>query len=315
MMPSAAELEHLLGPALSPRLATDGIALLRRTWVGQGSFPKEILTLSVDGRKVELFCKYEGGFDHSSHGHRGGVGYEARVYEEILAPSGSSTPKMILAHRPADRADTWLFLEYLSEAIRVSKATEPCAMAQVAEWIGRFHARATASDVPAFVRRYDHDYYRGWVQRTDARVREGGGVGEWWPRALRCFAGQLDVLGECEPSLLHGEYYPKNVLWAPDRVSPVDWESAAVGAGPIDLVSLVDGWPDPLRRRCTDAYVRGRWQLGAPSWFWDQCSLAEVYLHLRWLGDDAWGRQGTQPAREWPRVRRIGELAKSLGWV
>lgn len=315
-LPSDLELEDLVRESLSSRFGTSRISVLERTVVGQGSFPKEVLRLAVGDEELDLFCKYEGGFEHSAHGHRGGVSYEARVYEDILGPGGYTTPEAMLVHRPPGRSDTWLFVEFLSRALRVSKATDPHAMAEAAAWVGRFHRGTTGAEVSAFIKRYGRDYYMGWVERTDAHVREAGGVDVWWQDVLRGFEEHLHLLEDFEPSMLHGEYYPKNVLWSRGRVSPVDWESAAFGAGVIDLVSLLDGWPESADRVCTDAYVRARWPSGAPEWFGEQRSLAEMYLHFRWLGEERnpAARSGL-PAREWRRVRRIRELAAGLGWL
>ena len=49
----------------------------------------------------------------------------------------------------------------------------------------------------------------------------------------------------------HGEFTPHNVLWQGGRAVPIDWESAAFGAGEVDLAVLLDafsrkGEPDQL---------------------------------------------------------------------
>lgn len=317
VLPSDAELERLAEQVLAPLLDTESICVVERKRLGQGSFPKEVLTLSDGERRIQLLCKYEGGFEHSAQGHRGGVGYEALVYEQVLGPGGFSTANVLLVHRPPERPDTWLFLEFLSGAVRVSKAPGQDAMADAAAWIGRFHARTAGMDAPAFMKRYDREYYIGWLRRTDVHVQDGGGVGTWWPEVLRRFEEHLHVLAELEPSLVHGEFYPKNVLWSAGRVSPVDWETAAVGAGVIDLVSLIDGWPASMDRCCTDAYIRARWPHGPSAWFSEQRSLAEMYLHFRWLGEEGNPAQRSKKdPREWRRVQRIEELAtEGLGWL
>jgi len=316
LLPTDRELEKLFTRTFADRLAGDTAAVLERTPLGQGSFPKEILKLGLGEDTIELFCKYEGGFDHSAHGHRGGVPYESRVYEEILGPGGHDTVDVVRVHRPEDRADTWLFLRLVPGALRVSKVPEPGAMAAAAAWAGRFHGRTSGTDVPSFVTRYDRDYYLGWIERTDANVQEGGGAGAWWADVVRRFEEHLPILDDPEACLIHGEYYPKNVLWSAGRIYPVDWESMALGPGVVDLVRLVDRWPRVEVERCTEAYVRNRWPSGAPAWFADQRPLAEMYLQFHWLGeakDAEWKPE--IPAQDWPRVRRIREVALDLGWM
>lgn len=315
-LPSEAELERAVKESSLPALDTDRISVVRRACIRQGSFPKEVVTLSVAGRTLEVFCKYECGFDHSAHGHRGGVTYEARVYLEVLGPGGYSTPEVVVVYCPSDRTDTWLLLEFLPNAMRVSKSTDPGAMPAAAEWIGRFHRSTSEADVPEFVRRYDRDYYLGWVERTNARVARHGQAGEWWSRVLRRFEQHLDLLVNPGQSLLHGEYYPKNVLWTSERVSPVDWESTAIGPGSIDLACLVDEWPRDVVQRCLQAYVWGRWsEDSVPGWFEEQRRLAELYLQFRWLGEqtDDMSRPLSRHARG--RVLRIRWLGEQLGWL
>ena len=43
--------------------------------------------------------------------------------------------------------------------------------------------------------------------------------------------------------MIHGEYYPHNILFQSGVVRPVDWETAALAPGEIDLATLCEGWP------------------------------------------------------------------------
>lgn len=43
--------------------------------------------------------------------------------------------------------------------------------------------------------------------------------------------------------IIHGEYYPVNVLFSDEIVLPVDWESTAVAMGEKDSASLSEAWP------------------------------------------------------------------------
>src|SRR5260370_1241511 len=49
------------------------------------TFPAEVVTCTVaDGGEQRVLCKYTGRGGESDHGHRGGVGYEAEVYRQVL---------------------------------------------------------------------------------------------------------------------------------------------------------------------------------------------------------------------------------------
>jgi hypothetical protein len=77
-----------------------------------------------------------------------------------------------------------------------------------------------------------------------------------------------------------------NILTSERGIHPVDWESAAIGAGEIDLASLTMGWPAAQAAECTGAYVANRFHGRAPANFAARLDAARLYLCLRMLGDD-----------------------------
>ena len=83
--------------------------------------------------------------------------------------------------------------------------------------------------------------------------------------------------------MIHGEYYPKNILVRDAAILPVDWESAAAGVGEIDLATLTTGWGPAVRSACEGAYVASRWPEGAPHGFERRLDLARMYVRLCWL--------------------------------
>src|SRR4051794_27285741 len=274
---------------------TDRVTILRRQLNAYATtFPSEIVTCRVDGgSELRLFCKYAGGrgrgHSHSAHGHRGGVAYEAAVYGHLLQPSRASTPTFYGSHIDASTGVTWLILEHLDDTLRVSHTPEPAASMNVAaRWIGRFHGTAEEhfpSAPIAFLNRYDAEYYMGWARRTSL-------FADRWHQRFPClrtlcerFEELVVLLLKAQPALIHGEYYTSNILFRDGVVYPVDWESAALAAGEIDLASLTEGWPVEIVRQCEHEYQRSRWPDGSPDGFVTTLAAARVYLHLRWLGD------------------------------
>ena len=85
-------------------------------------------------------------------------------------------------------------------------------------------------------------------------------------------------------TLIHGEYTPHNVLFRDGSIYPVDWESAAIAAGAIDLAGLTDRWPADVVRACEFEYERARWPDGAPAQFNQELAAARLYWQSRWLG-------------------------------
>ena len=261
------------------------------------TFPNEVVTCQLpDGSERRVFIKYERGHRHDSFGHRGGVAYEAEVYRRLLQPLSDFRPKCLGAPADPNAGKTWLVLEYVYGTVRVSdlvykRATrQPRAMAESARWIGKFQA-AHEARVQAlgfsFLKRYDAEYYRGWARRTFE-----------FARPLRARFPWLNKLGEigdewfapllaARPTVIHGEFYAKTVLIRKEKLFMVDWESAAIAAGEIDLAALTEGkhWPKNIVRQCEREYQRARWPQGAPAGFERTLDAARIYLHFRWLGE------------------------------
>ncbi|OLB86015.1 MAG: hypothetical protein AUI12_10110 [Acidobacteria bacterium 13_2_20CM_2_57_6] len=115
-------------------------------------------------------------------------------------------------------------------------------------------------------------------------------------------------------TVIHGEFYAKTILVQNQRVFIVDWESAAIAAGEIDLAALTEGkhWPANVVRKCERAYVRARWPEGAPPSFRRTLDAARIYLHFRWLGERP---DWTVREKNLPRYEYLHASAKRLGLV
>lgn len=267
----------------------------------------EVVTCRLpDGQVRRLLLKRSAAQDEQSFGHHGGVPYEARIYHTVLRPLGTSTP--VLHHAWADEAtgETVILVDYLEDARRVCKAGR-ARLHGAAAWIGAFH-RANAPRVAslrATVRAYDAHYYRGWMKRTLARWS----AEHPWLAALESAWDDLAARLLPAPTVIHGEYYPHNILVHDRKIVPVDWETAAIAAGEIDLVCLTEGWADADRERCQVEYARARWPEGAPAGFRELLAIAEVYVQLRWLGHSATAQKDAD------RLPRLRALCGRLGLV
>src|SRR5207237_6812102 len=133
------------------------------------------------------------------------------------------------------------------------------------------------------------------------KLREAGD--EWFKPLL---APQLTVI--------HGEFYAKTILIRNRSLFMVDWESAAIAAGEIDLAALTEGkhWPADLVRECECAYVSARRPEAAPRTFRRTLDAARIYLHFRWLGERPdWAVR----EKNIPRYDQLHASAKRLGLV
>jgi Phosphotransferase enzyme family len=105
----------------------------------------------------------------------------------------------------------------------------------------------------------------------------------WLTTLCGRFEDVVTLLLASPPTVIHGEYYPMNILVDGGTVYPIDWESAAVAAGEIDLAALTENWGAEIGRQCELEYQRARWPKGPPGNFEERLYAAQIYLQFRWL--------------------------------
>ncbi len=278
------------------------------------TFPCEIVRCQFeDGSRLAIFCKYAAGNGSVSYGQRGGLAYEVQVYRHVLQPSQVTAPNFYGSYADRRAGSTWLILEYLKRSMSVGKLS-PRVMRAAARWIGRFHAmheaRVATSPVH-FLTTYDAKYYLGWARRT---VQLAGPWRRDFPW-LNILCGRWEEasasLAARQATVIHGEYYPHNILFQRGVVRPVDWETAAIAIGEVDLATLTEGWPRDFTNLLELDYQRARWPNGSPTDFDQILDLARVYVQLRWLGDEPeWTNKGSRG-----RFQMLQRAGKRLGLI
>ena len=281
-----------------------------------GSYPSETAICRLQSSEIlRLFCKCSKGFDAPTHQHRSGVAYEAEVYRSLVSSFEGTSPSFIGAFENTPRKLVFLVLEELQDVLRVSKTTVE-NMARAAAWIARFHAVHEAGGNgtrPPFLTVYDLAYYRQWPRRAFRLTRDLHSRYPWLRRICDAFEKDLaPTLLRAPQTVIHGEFYPKNVLARGETVYPVDWESTAVAPGELDLVSLTEGWSAHDKDLCSRAYVRTRWPDGRPRHFEATRQAAEVYWLLRWLGNGSYFATGKHGVR---RLDDLGRLGREMGLI
>lgn len=278
------------------------------------TFPSEIVVCRLaDGSELKLFCKY-GCATNDSHDHKGNVAYEALVYRHVLEPLKISTPKFFgSAEGEAD--STWLVVEFLEGAARLELWEDPGIVIDAARWIGRFHGLNEARTIAvAGFKNYRADYFYGWVKRTLQHADEARENFPWLAKLCAHYEEMIPGLIAKASTVIHGEFYPNNILVRAGKIYPVDWESSAKSFGEIDLATLTDGWGESIdwtpeiHRHCVLEYQRSRWPDGPPADFERTFLLARLYVQFRWLGDSKeWARQKNQMNWRFQELQRVGE--------
>ncbi len=240
-------------------------------------------TRVIESDAGTFLCKRGPTRYESGHGHRGGVAREAEVYRFLLSPLGVG-PRFYgsVEHD----GETWLVLEYVADAFRLPQAPRG-SLTVAARWVGGFHHRYERTQ-PVYLPAHDADYYLGWARRARALAHErraGVRVVGKLDRLCSRFELAVPALLEAQPTVAHGEYVPKNILIRGGETYPVDWESAMIGPGEVDLASLVHRWGERAADAAVRAYRAARWPEGVPPEHEAAFATAQLYWLLRWLGD------------------------------
>jgi aminoglycoside phosphotransferase (APT) family kinase protein len=238
------------------------------------------------------------------------VAYEAEVYRQVLQPLPISSPKFYGAYKDEIAGEPWLILEYLDDSLRVNDLRDRTLMRAAARWLGGFHranvSRLSPASLP-FLKRYDASYYLGWAKRTSVFAGDLRERFPWLGSLCQRFEDVLDTLLEQPYTIIHGEYYPGNVLYREGTIYPVDWESTAVAVAEIDLASLIEDWPAETARLCKGEYQAARWPEGTPADFERKLEAVQLYWHLRWLGDRPKWTHKTKHLRRFTQLQFLGQ--------
>lgn len=308
-LPSDAELTAALRTLLQSEATT---IVGRRPNAYTSSSRSEVVTILVAGDdQFELLVKYDRATPDPFPACRHGIDYCAHVYRAVVARSPLHHLLALGTIRIGAGALPALVLEHLDGALRVGEAPEVSGILSAAEWCGCFHRWAEPRHADAdlaFLVRYDAGYYRAWADRTVTLAATAGTREPWLDRVCAAYRDMAEVLAAAPATVIHGELSPQNVLWLDGEIHPVDWESAAVGPGEIDLAALLFGWPAETVGRCIDAYWLAR-RAPRPAEFPTRWAAATLYTALRWLPPP----QGPDDPRFTLAVDRLRETAVSFG--
>jgi hypothetical protein len=312
-LPSSDALLQRLRPLVGA--GHDGVTLVaRQPNASESHYASEVVTCGLpDGRRVRLLVKYGDGEDRMGSGLRCGPAYEAVVYQQVLAPFGVHVPRCYGSWREPGEGIDVLVLEYVGgvHVHRVADHVEGIGLA--AGWIGHLQAQVgSAVGVGALpsLNVYDADLYRYWTARTREFERRTLAGRAW----LTAFCDRIDQVSDtlcgAPQTLIHGDYYPDNMMYLDGRISVFDWEQTAIAPGEIDLASVTNGWQDEVVLAAEDAYCRARWPDGAPASFPGTLEAARIYVLMRLLGEArGWPNRAT---RRW-RVDLLRQSAERLG--
>ena len=284
----------------------------RKEFYEASTFPVEIVKCkTAGGRTIDLFCKYLGGMGPNNYGHRGGVEYEANIYENVLNKTPCSKIKYYGQCRLAGGTEFLLVLEYLGETLQMKYSVDPDATLKASEWIGKFH-HANEGNVPTLVHVYDRTYYLGWSERFRNLTSMQYEKFPWLERLSDYFDDTISLMIEGPLTIIHGEYYPKNILLKKGIIYPVDWESGAIAPGEIDLASLIEGWDKESAFPIIKKYKESRWPDGIVpiKEFEKRLLMSQIYFNFWW-----WPEKADNMNFDSEAFQKLFEMSKVAGVV
>jgi hypothetical protein len=273
------------GEGLRPAL----VGVCRRPNGFSSTFASEIVQCRFeDGSEAGVLCKYSSSNGQSAEqpAHRG-VAYEARVYGSMLERLDVRVPRFYGAYEEQPAGRTWLILEYLADTTRLDLEPSEQAIRRTAAGIGRCHAScssATLAAASAHMQRFDEHFYDSWRRRLSSVPDHFKDVFPWLSDLYAQSEALLAPLVSTAPVVVHAELFPSNVLIRDDDAYLVDWESAAIGAGEIDLALLTSGqWATDVIRDCELHYQAARWTNGPPPDHQATLAAARFYVAFKLL--------------------------------
>ena len=266
------------------------------------SFLAEHLRVSLDtGESIPVFFK-DLNPDHQIEGARkvraGDLGpshHELRVYQQILSRADLGTPQLYAVRWDPSRGFYWIFIEDVGTS-RLRDCRNYERWVPAARWAARFHAttRNLQASQTNFLPEWDAGHYRRCAERV-RKVLPGLNRQDRLviTDALDHYANRLDWFAALPKSVIHGQFFGKNIMLrhrnAVHPLAVIDWETAALGPGGFDLVSVSSGrWTDEQRQAMWRVYFDEYETCAGVSRSWEdfcrELRELEIYQALEWLG-------------------------------
>jgi len=225
---------------------------------------------------------------------------EIIVYRHILAGAGLGTPTCYGAHVDRENERYWLLLEKVA-GNPLSKTGEFSIWCDAARWLADMHCRlaevAAHPQLTASLLQYKEAFFNDWIDRAEhfSSLRAdyaNNGYSEISRLTAQCRRA-VRKIGSLPQTFIHGEFYASNVLISSGddriRICPIDWETAAIGPGLLDLAALVAGnWTEDRRTELAlayyDALTPAMRSYANCEEFCQALRCCRLFMAIKWLG-------------------------------
>jgi Ser/Thr protein kinase RdoA (MazF antagonist) len=212
------------------------------------------------GAEVKLFLKDFSSSPLGKDGLHRRAEREVCAYRDLLAGSGLGTARYYGTVSDETEGRLALILEFVEGERLRSCALENWIAA--ARWLGQMQAyfarHAARWQKCEVLLRHDANFFWARAEGAMHAVSQAvPGLAGRLAEVVDSYGRLVDVMTSQPRTLVHGSYRPQNILVAAaaQRICPVDWEWAAIGAPFYDLAFVSDGFRPPARDQLWDAYL------------------------------------------------------------
>jgi len=228
---------------------------LLRAWAMKGGFSAQVTALEVerpDGQTLKLIVHQHGAANLKNNPQI--AAHEFRLLK-ILHSLGLATPKPYYIDQSGEILSTPLVvLEYVDGLTEFAPANLDDCLLQLSTHLSRIHNVDCINNDLTFLQEQAKIYadkFRARPEKLDDSLSEG--------RIRDTLEAVWPLLQQNKSALLHGDYWPGNVLWKDGQlVAVIDWEIAELGDPLADLgntrLEILWAFGIEAMRRFTDYY-------------------------------------------------------------
>lgn len=284
---------------------------LLRAWELQGGVSAQVTALEIarpDGQTQKLLVRQHGAADLL---HNPRIAADEFRLLRLLHSSGLAVPLPYSFDESGVIFPTpYVVIEYIEGETVFAPANLPDYLAQCAEHLARIHqvdgSRLDLSFLPPHEARYTAKLRERPAQLDESldegRIRDA--LEAAWPVPRRNPSG-----------LLHGDYWPGNLLWKDGRlVGIIDWEDAALGDPLADLgnsrLEILWAFGVEAMQRFTRHYQALMPIDFANLPYWDLCAALRPIAQMAQWGLDASTERKMREQHRWFTAQAFAELAR-----
>jgi aminoglycoside phosphotransferase (APT) family kinase protein len=224
---------------------------------------------------------------------------EIIVYRHVLAGADLGTPTCYGAHIDSENERYWLLLEKVA-GNPLAKTGEFSIWCDTARWLADMHCRMAEvtghPQIAANLLQYDESFFQAWIDRAEHFSNLRGDCARNGYSDVRRLTAvcrrAVPKIRALPQTFIHGEFYASNVLIGSRdgrlRICPIDWETAAIGPGLLDLAALVAGnWTEERRTELALAYYEALDAAMRPYSSYEFCHAlrcCRLFMAIKWLG-------------------------------